>query len=549
MICLTVYNSILLITYLCSYTTALSSPSPRVAIVGGGIGGLVTTGILSYHGYNCTLIDMNKEYGGRCGSKSTSKKTPSKKTIKARFEVGPSLLLLPSVYTDCANAMGSSCEQLKWDIKECPSPTYGLGYDDGTWETLGGSSTVPNSMDRWVEVNDFMLRLGLPFFIEGDLSKVEWGRFLRDVRGLVKAVFRDGYNPFEDMGNVVKRMGGGKKTNLASTFQVLYVGLTPTGPGSVLKTVAPALFGLLSSMELLGSQRDEGGRKIHGVHYVEGGFGTIIDGIVNLLKSRGVLFRPGVKVSKIEPRKDGGRGAEVDGEAFDAVVCNVDVAGALENRLVRTRENTRRLTEEGIVMSPSVLQFHWILEGEEAKRKLRAHNVFLSDDEVGSWDAVRAGDKSVSVNLQNSKVRPPPFNFYVHNPGCGDDTACVGGGTVLMALIPIASGTKVTEEEVNKWEGWVKERVERRTGPIRVIYSKCTTPEMWERKYGLKGGAVFGASHGLGQLGPTRQGCEVEGLRGAFWVGASKRPGNGVPLVMIGAEKTAREVVKFLEGS
>ena len=32
-------------------------------------------------------------------------------------------------------------------------------------------------------------------------------------------------------------------------------------------------------------------------------------------------------------------------------------------------------------------------------------------------------------------------------------------------------------------------------------------------------------------------------MRGLHWVGASTRPGNGVPLVLIGAQKTAAEAL------
>jgi len=38
------------------------------------------------------------------------------------------------------------------------------------------------------------------------------------------------------------------------------------------------------------------------------------------------------------------------------------------------------------------------------------------------------------------------------------------------------------------------------------------------------------------------------GVRGLHFVGASTRPGNGVPLVLIGAEKTAQEALDDLEG-
>ena len=50
-------------------------------------------------------------------------------------------------------------------------------------------------------------------------------------------------------------------------------------------------------------------------------------------------------------------------------------------------------------------------------------------------------------------------------------------------------------------------------------------------------------SHGFAQLSLTRPGPKSTGLPNVLYCGASTRPGNGVPLVLIGAKQVAEKAV------
>ncbi len=65
-------------------------------------------------------------------------------------------------------------------------------------------------------------------------------------------------------------------------------------------------------------------------------------------------------------------------------------------------------------------------------------------------------------------------------------------------------------------------------------------------RYGLQHGAAFGLSHGLDQLAAFRPPPKDDRVAGLYFVGASTRPGNGVPLVMIGAGLTVGRVMRDL---
>lgn len=75
-----------------------------------------------------------------------------------------------------------------------------------------------------------------------------------------------------------------------------------------------------------------------------------------------------------------------------------------------------------------------------------------------------------------------------------------------------------------------------------IVEERVTQPAQWADAYGLTHGAAFGLAHGLDQLALLRPGAKVDGLQGLYLVGASARPGNGVPLVMLGARQAVERI-------
>ena len=68
-----------------------------------------------------------------------------------------------------------------------------------------------------------------------------------------------------------------------------------------------------------------------------------------------------------------------------------------------------------------------------------------------------------------------------------------------------------------------------------------------DHRYGLQHGAAFGLSHGLDQLAAFRPAPKDSRVDGLYFSGASTRPGNGVPLVMIGAGLTTERILSDLD--
>ena len=66
-------------------------------------------------------------------------------------------------------------------------------------------------------------------------------------------------------------------------------------------------------------------------------------------------------------------------------------------------------------------------------------------------------------------------------------------------------------------------------------------------RHATNGCLFFAKSHGFAQLSLTRPGPRSSGVPNVLFCGASTRPGNGVPLVLIGAKQVAAEAMKVLD--
>lgn len=160
------------------------------------------------------------------------------------------------------------------------------------------------------------------------------------------------------------------------------------------------------------------------------------------------------------------------------------------------------------------------------------------------------------------------FNFYVHRPSYTDSSCAPVGEDNIMVELPIGNARERTvarfgepedeEELVSAARDAVVRQFERMGygatggGGMKALIKgeRVITPRDWEERYNLTHGAVFGLSHGLLQLAcfrPPRQtgiaSLDAKRVEGLHFVGASTRPGNGVPLVLMGVATAFDSIV------
>jgi phytoene dehydrogenase-like protein len=75
--------------------------SKSVVVVGGGIGGMATAGLLAKDGYSVTLVEAMPRLGGRAGLWEKD---------GFRFDTGPSWYLMPEVFDHWYRLMGTTAD-------------------------------------------------------------------------------------------------------------------------------------------------------------------------------------------------------------------------------------------------------------------------------------------------------------------------------------------------------------------------------------------------------------------------------------------------------
>jgi len=359
-----------------------------------------------------------------------------------------------------------------------------------------------------------------------------------------------------------------------ASFQDLYVGLEPYRNddqlfGGVLKKTAPAVFGLLAALELHPTNKKAG------VFAPIGGFRAVALAFERLCEDCGVEIRCDTTVTRVED--DGVHIASGDTSDFikvaaDAIVVNADLPYATQSLFESSATNSAEDNvttalkdtfdwDDRFEFSSGVVAFHWSLAAP--CHDLNTHNVFLSassrNDAIQSWTAVRD-----SIRSNTDAADDVPFNFYVHRASKTDRTAAPTGCDSIMVLVPCETLgrrkeyaslerdeaiAKYKEQFSDDYVGDIRSAVLRRLGKIpslqglesKIIDEVVDTPATYSDYYNVGGGTPFALSHGFAQLSLTRPSPRKS--KNTFFVGASTRPGNGVPLVLLGANAIAGQVV------
>jgi len=529
-------------------------------VVGGGVGGLAVAGQLARAGMKVSLFEKNDEVGGRCQSREST-------TVKGyRWDTGPSLLLLPAKYADAYKRLGSDVEK-ELKLKRV-DPAYRVVFGDNThidvcYDPLKMTEQMEkfepgctSNYYRFLSCARRMLDFGVERFVDRQFET--WPELVDPV-ALVPAMLMRGWitlpllNMLGSMDDLMKGFFNDDRLRALFTFQTLYVGLTPYN--------SPGALCLLAGTDLT-----------DGVWYPMGGWRGVKDSLQSLAKDHGVEVMTKTGVDKVIVENGRATGIQLEsGELREAdlVVVNTDLPRAYRTLLREADLGLRpEQTESSSTQTPvkdfaqdwggkdyscGVIAFYWALD--KKVDYLQHHSVFLGApaEATKAWEPITA-----------AAAMPRNPNFYVHCPTRTDPSAAPEGGESMMVLFPVGNMqdmAKAGKKPGAKGELYSELRKAARAVILRrfqemgcgdlagnIVEEFVRDPEELEELYGLEHGATFGLSHGLLQLAMTRpppRSAEVDGL---FFVGAGTRPGNGVPLVLMGAGLVANQILEDLRG-
>lgn len=534
-------------------TTEREHNLKRAVVIGLGVGGLIMAGKLARSGYEVVALEKNDSAGGRMQSE-----TPSHLN-DYRFDTGPSLLLFPEKYREVFASLGASLEE-RVQLQRV-EPAYRVHFSSGSAiDLLYDTQKMMQQLEQfekgagskfleWLAKARVTLDKGLQAFIEQDVRSVL--DFIDPRRVLEMALKVGPLELLQPQYAQMRKYFKDERLRALFSYQELYVGLSPY--------TAPGVFSLLAATELT-----------DGVWYPIGGFQQIKDAMTDIAQENGATLKYGHEVQEIVTCADSTKSSNqhqcsVKGvrlksnEIIDAdiVVANADLphvyAGMLPSDGALDRE-AKRLQNE-MEYSCGVISFNWSVEKKQAQ--LLHHNVFLSENFKEGWER--------PWHPEQFRKRKGA-HFYVHKPSYTDSTAAPEGCDSVMVLLPVAnlhearkkaSAAGVEEpcrkELIDAGRECVLRQMESAgMSDIResIASEFVLDRENWAERYNLTHGAAFGLSHGIFQLAcfrpPVQSGIpalDSPTVEGLYFVGASTRPGNGVPLVMMGCETTHQNII------
>jgi len=269
------------------------------------------------------------------------------------------------------------------------------------------------------------------------------------------------------------------------------------------------------------------------------------------------------------------RGDDAKFMAADLVICNADLPFATETLMDgNAKGNANKASpprydwNDKFDYSSGVIAFHWSIDRQ--CDDLNTHNVFLMgcdrDSAERSWGAIRNND----IDAPSFETDDHPFNFYVHRASATDGSASPEGCDAIMVLVPCCSlkrdkmlGKLDRDECIAGYEeqfgeafvSKVRDVVLHRLGKLNglkdlrehIVDEVVDTPASYADSYNVAAGTPFAMSHGFGQLSLTRPAHQSRDVDNVLFVGAGTRPGNGVPLVLLGAKQVADKAIKKLQ--
>jgi phytoene desaturase len=487
--------------------------SRKVAVVGGGLGGLAAACTLAARGYEVTLLERNPWLGG---------KATVLERDGFRFDMGPTILTLPSVLRRIFSEANRSLDDYL-ELVEL-NPQWRCMFEDGSQLDL---VTDTSEMQRNIDE------------LTGGRTSVShgYGDFMQISRRLHEV--SDRFFFWKNVGSIRDTFDAGNTFSPGVLSDVLSLRMGRTVAGLVRKCVPDARVSQMVDhfTQYVGSAPDASPAVLcgiahmqtsEGVWYPMGGTRAIPEALVRLGTELGVEFRTESQTERLVIERDRIRGVQLcSGERLDvdAVVSNSDavrthkelVGGSAERRFMRRRRYEPACS--GVVL---------FLGLKRRYEQLLHHNFVFSRDPHEEFDYI----------YRRGEPAPDP-TCYVCAPAITEPRVSPEGGEALYVLVhtPYLRPHHDWDRMLPDYRKTILEKLKSTAGLAdiedNIVFASQLTPQDIDRRYHVLNGAIYGlASHGrfFGGFKPANRSRDVQGL---YLAGGAAHPGPGMPMVLM----------------
>ncbi|MCC5976926.1 MAG: phytoene desaturase [Salinarimonas sp.] len=483
----------------------------KVAVIGGGLGGLASACVLGARGHAVTLYDKNDWVGGKAAVFTEG---------GFRFDMGPTILTVPRVLERIFAESGRDLNDYL-DLRRL-DPQWGCFFDDGTRFDLAESvDDMAIAMDKFApgrgNGEGYRKFQAMSEHLHGVSERFFFWKAVEDLFDTINV--RANLNPGTLRDVISLRMGKTvagtirshvKDERLAQMLDhfTQYVGSNPYGSPAVLCAIAHM-------------------QAAEGIWYPMGGTRAVAEALAKLAGELGATLKPSTEVTGLDMANGEVRGVKLaDGsiEPFDCVVSNMDSIRTY--RELVGGEIGARYDRKGFEPACSGVVLYLGLN--------KRYDHILHHDFVFSRDAHEEFDY-----IYNKGEPAPDPTAYLCAPSFTDPSVAPEGGEALYVLVhtPYLRPHHDWSQMFPAYRQVILDKLKRTAGmpdiEERIVVERHLTPQDIHDRYKVLNGAIYGlASHGrfLGAFKPGNRSRDVKGL---YLAGGAAHPGPGMPMVMM----------------
>lgn len=491
---------------------------PHAVVIGSGFGGLAAAIRLGARGYRVTVLEKLDAPGGRAYVHRQDGFT---------FDAGPTIVTAPFLLEELWSMCGRKFAD-EIDLRAI-TPYYQLRFDDGSIINYNGdpehmrrevariSPGDEDGFEKFMEASKATFDIGFT-----ELAHVPFGKFTDMVKvGPALLRLKAYYTVFQQAARFVKD----ERLRVMLSFHPLLVGGNPFATTSV--------YSMIAYLE-----------RRWGVHFVMGGTGRLITGMVDLIKGQGGELRCHSEVRRITVANGAATGvvlASGESIAADIVVSNADAA--FTYRTLLGDHKRKRWTDRKIDRSTySMSLFVWYFGTNRKYDDVEHHTILLGPRYRGLLE-----------DIFKNKVLAKDFSLYLHRPTATDPSLAPDGCDAFYVLSPVPhldSGTD-WNTAAEPYRLAVEAFLEKTILPGlkgAVVSTRVMTPLNFRDDLLSHKGAAFGMEPVLTQSAWFRPHNKSEEVENLFIVGAGAHPGAGLPGVLSSArvlDKVVPDVSAF----
>ncbi len=484
----------------------------KVVVIGSGFAGLSTATYLANKGLDVTVLEKNKDLGGRARQFTAEGFT---------FDMGPSWYWMPDVFDRYFESFGKKTSDYYELIRLDPSYHVVFGKDD--------VMKVPANMDEFKAMLEDLepgSAKALDKFLEQAAYKYE--------KGINDLVYKPGrsltefMNPkllydmirmdiFSSIYSHVRKYFKNERIIRLMEFPILFLGALPEN--------TPALYSLMNYADIS-----------LGTWYPKGGMHKIVEAMVLLAKDKGVKFITDQEVLSVECEGKLVNKVITQNASYDAdvVVTSADYEHTDQRILPKAYRNYDAKYWDSRTMAPSSLIFY--LGINKRIENLAHHNLFFDHD---------FGPHAKEI-YENPKWPEEPL-FYVSATTKTDVTGAPEGMENIFILMPVAPDLEDTDEIREKYYDLMMDRMEKLLGESikdHVIYKRSFAHNDFKSDYHSFKGNAYGLANTLKQTAILKPSLKNKKLKNFYYAGQLTVPGPGVPPSIISGQVVGNEVMK-----